>query len=176
MNLSGGLIGRAVVLVLAIAIGGCGDSDDDSGPTTGTVTLKFGVPSLIKNNASDPLDGGVYVALYRPDDVGDFGPNEGAEPVVSIQLANLNLVGVIADTDGNFVGEETWTSGPLEPGEYKGLGFFDIDGNAAETPAEGEDVGPDTGDPVTLPGLVESFEIVAGEQTQATVLFGFLNP
>ena len=68
------------------------------------------------------------------------------------------------DLEANDVSTATWTSDPLEPQTYVFLGFFDVDGNGADSKD------PDEGDPVTLPTSNE-FSIVTGETTTMTVEF-----
>lgn len=135
-----------------------------SGPVEngGTVTLSFSVSNGARANPNlvDPLIGPIYGELYAGIDVTITGPVEGAPTYGTIALEPVDLT--MADSVAG-----TWTSEPLEPGEYIFLGAFDIDDNSAEFMG-----GPDSGDPVTLP--TQKFEVVAGEDTPFTVAFDLI--
>jgi len=153
------LLALALPALLA-ACDGAGDADDDSAaPTTGTLSLSFSVTAGSREspNLEDPLVGDIRGSLFLTEEVGLMGPDDGAEAYGDIEILGVDLQVVDPST-------ETWTSGPLDPGEYTFLGFFDLDGNGTV------DYEPDPGDPATL-STTNHFPVTAGEDTAGVVLF-----
>lgn len=155
---------RATLIAAVLAIGGssgCGGDDAQPEPepsTTGEATLQFSVSDTVRQSMSleDPLTGVVYGSIFLAEDVNLAGPIDGAEEFGSVEVTGIDLQ---TDTISG-----TWTSGPLEPQTYVFLGFFDVDGNGADSKD------PEEGDPVTLPTSNE-FDVATGETTEATVVF-----
>lgn len=134
---------RTAMLAAAVLALGCsaeGEAEDEDGDITGTLTLRFEVSADVRNNASltDPLKGVVYGWLFHAEDVTTTGPKDGAQAVDEITIEDVDLT-----TDE--LSAATWRSGPLEPGRYTFLGFWDLDGNGADSKQ------PDDGDPATDP-------------------------
>lgn len=169
-----------VVLLVASACASDSESDADDGASAdddgssgggastgavengGTVTLSFSVSNGARANPNlvDPLMGPIYGELYAGIDVTITGPVDGAPTYGTIALEPVDLT--MPDSVAG-----TWTSDPLEPGQYIFLGAFDIDDNSEEFMG-----GPDSGDPVTLP--TQKFDVVAGEDTPFTVAFDLI--
>jgi hypothetical protein len=153
--------GAALTAVSGI---GCGAPETETEPpTTGTVVLTFSIPEDIRmsDKIVDPLLGNVYGALYYREDVGIAGPHDGVADVTGVEVLQVDLRTVDPSV-------EAWTSGPLEARDYSFLGMLDVDANS--TP---ENRVPDAGDLVML-GTTNYFEIVAGEETQAVVVFNLV--
>jgi hypothetical protein len=150
------------LLLTSALLGGCGDGESSSTgepqPTTGNAKLTFSVTDTVRASMSlmDTLDGVIYGSVFLAEDVNLAGPIDGAEQFGSVEVSGIDLEADM--TSGN------WDSPDLEPQTYVFLGFFDVDGNGAET------TDPDEGDPVTLPTSNE-FTVVTGETTEATVAF-----
>lgn len=135
-------------------------SGTSGGPGLGTtVVLRFGVSNGVRMGPTlvDPLVGAVWGDVYATADVTLTGPVDGAVAAASVMLDGVDLTTL-------DVSAESWVSEPLAPGSYTFLGMFDLDGNFAQT-----DEGPDAGDPVTLPN--QEFDVVAGQETEFTVVF-----
>jgi hypothetical protein len=153
----------ALFLALSLgALAGCGEeeaAEQEADPTTGTATLRFTVTNTVRRspNLKDPLNGPIYGALWKAEEVTLTGPNEGAEELASVELSGVDL-----SADG-AVTEPLWTSPALPPGEYIFLGFYDVDDNGADVRE------PESGDPVTLP--TDKFMIQEGQTTDSTVDF-----
>lgn len=146
------------LLALCALTAACADAEEEEAtPTTGNATLRFGVTTTIRTspNLEDELRGAVRGAIFRAEEVSVTGPREGAESVD----------GLVLEVDLREVDEsaETWTSVQLTEGMYIFLGFFDVDGNGADTEE------PDHGDPVTLP--ISPFEVKVGETAEVVVFF-----
>lgn len=153
----------------ALSLQGCADGESgnttgdstssSSTPTTGTATMTFSVSNGARQSPAlvDPLKGSVYGALYRQEDVTVTGPIDGAMEIASVEVADVDLT--TAD-----VSSASWQSEPIEAGSYVFLGFYDVDGNGADSRE------PDSGDPVTLPS-VNKFDVTAGEETTLTASF-----
>ena len=160
----------AFLVVVVVLAAGCDDAstpattDTDASaaetaqPTTSTVTIKFSASADVRDSPTlkDPLQGNVYGAIYKSEDVSMMGPIDGAESLIGVDVMGVDLVGLTFS-------KATWT-GELAPGEYSFLGFFDVDGNGAETKD------PDSGDPVTL-ALTNKFTVTEGEPADVTVIF-----
>jgi hypothetical protein len=143
---------------------GCSSAPEtETEPTTGTVVLTFSIPEDIRmsDKIVDPLMGNIYADIYYREDVGIGGPHDGVEAVVSVQVEAVDLRTVDPSV-------ETWKSGPLEPREYSFLGMLDVDANSTEGNRE-----PDAGDLVML-GTTNYFEITAGEETEAVIVFNLV--
>lgn len=132
---------------------------DAAPPEPGYARLRFATTEGVRANPTltDALRGRVMGDLFLGVDVGLMGPNEGAPTFGSVDLMDVDLTAVDAES-------EAWTSMPLAPGEYIFLGMMDLDGNAAEF----ED-SPDPGDLATLP--LHRFTVVSGETVDALILF-----
>ena len=85
-----------------------------------------------------PLRGTVYGSVYRSEDVKISGPIEGAEPVATLRVPDVDA------TDG--ASDPYLLEVDLPAGSYQILGFLDIDGNA-----DPDEPDPDEGDPVMIP-------------------------
>lgn len=136
------------------------DAPPDAAPEPpGFARLTFATTEGVRANPTlvDPLRGRVLGDLFLGVDVGLMGPVEGAPRFGSVDLMDVDLVAVDAQSP-------PWTSGALAPGEYIFLGMMDLDGNAAEF-----DDSPDSGDLATLP--LHRFTVVSGETVEAIVLF-----
>ncbi len=147
---------RAVFLLLGVLAVGCSSSDESPPPAnTGTVVLRFGVADSARKSAAlkDPLKGTVYGAIFLAEDVGVTGPRDGAKQLGSIEIHNVDLQ--TAQTS-----LESWTTPALEPNKYIFTGFFDLDGNGADSRR------PDVGDPATVPLADKKFDVTAGQQTE----------
>ena len=125
----------------------------------GTVKLTYSTTSAVKTSANlkDPLLGTVYGNVFLQEDVGVFGPRNGAEEFAAVEVAGVDLR--TADPSA-----ESFTSMSLAAGSYVFLGFFDVDGNGSMTKD------PDPGDPVTQ-ALTNKFEITDATQTELVVKF-----
>lgn len=135
-------------------------SEADAAPAEpGYARLRFGTTEGVRANPTlvDALKGRVMGDLFLGVDVGLMGPNEGAPTFGSVDLMDVDLTAVDAES-------EAWTSMPLAPGEYIFLGMMDLDANAAEF-----DDSPDPGDLATLP--LHRFTVVSGETVDALILF-----
>lgn len=127
---------------------------------SGAVVLRFAVPNGAREspNLKSPLVGAIYGAIFRTEDVTLTGPVDGAETFGgSIEVLNVDVQTV-------DVSESSWTSGPIPPGEYTFLGFYDLNGNGAEQD------NPDAGDLATLPS-VNKFTITEGQQVELVASF-----
>lgn len=134
--------------------------EPDAAPAEpGYARLRFGTTEGVRANPTlvDALKGRVMGDLFLGVDVGLMGPNDGAPTFGSVDLMDVDLTAVDAES-------EAWTSMPLAPGEYIFLGMMDLDGNAAEF-----DDSPDPGDLATLP--LHRFTVVSGETVDALILF-----
>lgn len=134
-------------------------ADTNAAETGGMVHLTFSAANGVKKspNLKEPLQGTVYGALWKSEDVAVLGPIDGAEDVGGVEVANV-------DATGEEPSVANWTSESLPPGEYIFLGFFDVDGNGAESKS------PDPGDPVTLP-FTNKFVVEDSKTTQLNVVF-----
>jgi hypothetical protein len=139
--------------LLAAACTGGGGSDGEDG----TAVLSFGVSATVRSSPAlvDPLVGTIYGKLFLAADVSATGPADGAPTFGDITMVGADLQTATTTT--------SWTSPPLAPDTYVFLGFYDLDGNGAESQR------PDSGDPVTLPSA--GFAVGAGEQVTITPQF-----
>lgn len=130
-----------------------------TGAASGTVLFHFTVPNGVRESPGlmSPLLGSVHGAIFKTEDVTLTGPVDGAEEFGSIVVDGVDLQTV-------DVSAASWTSGPIPPGNYTFLGFFDLNGNGAE---QGE---PDAGDAATLPSI-NKFTITADQQLDFVVSF-----
>jgi hypothetical protein len=105
----------------------------------GKFAVKFEASSTVRGSAlKAPLTGNVYGSIYNAKDVTVIGPNEGAEPVATIRLTNVDATA--GPSQAYTIDQQ------LPSGLYQILGFMDIDANADPShPA------PDAGDPVFIP-------------------------
>lgn len=152
---------QLLFLGLIVFATGCGPTVPPLPSPAGTVQFRFSVASMVKMspNLRDPLQGTIYGNVFLQEDVGFDGPRQGAP--------ELGDVEVVVDLRSVETSEEVFTSEKLPPGKYVFLGFFDVDGNGAESKD------PDAGDPVTLPST-NKFEIVDGVESKRAVLFELL--
>ena len=148
----------AAVVALAAALAGCAGSED-GGEEAGTATLTFAPSNGVRENPtlSDPLVGDIYGNVFLVADVTLTGPVEGAMQFGDVEMLSVDLSAAGAVSP-------PWSTPDLAPGAYVFLGFFDVDGNGADTRE------PDDGDPVTLP-VTNEFTIVAGETTELDAVF-----
>jgi hypothetical protein len=106
------------------------------------------------------LRGAIYGSVFRAEDVGLLGPEDGAEAVASVRFADVDLRGGPSAPLALDVA--------LPAGEYQILGFLDTDQNA--DPASPE---PDLYDPVMIPGAPLALECA---QQPVTAWFALLLP
>jgi hypothetical protein len=155
-------LAAATILLSACSSGDTGDASSTGtpAPTTGTAACKFSVAQTVRDNPAlvDPLAGKAYGALFLSEDISLTGPRDGAEEFGS---ADVQLDLTKGDSD------VAWTTPELAPQKYTFLGFFDVDGNGADTR------NPESGDPVMLP-FTNQFEIEAGKVTDVTIVFDIL--
>ena len=132
------------------------------GNDPGTVELSFSVARGVRRNPNleDEFLGSVYGSIFRRADVTVTGPMDGAETFGNVEVTNVDL-------REDEVSMQVWLSEPLPPDDYVFLGFYDIDGNGAESRD------PDAGDPVTIPTANE-FDIRADEGIGLKVRFDLL--
>jgi hypothetical protein len=144
-----------------------GDVDTDAdGDTNGTsLAVTFAIDPDVAESMDDPPVGMFYGQVFRADDVGPLGPSNDAEELGTI-TADLDL-----PLDGSATGI-LFELTPVPAVEIAILGFVDINGNADP---EDPDLGPDRGEPVTLPGD-NKFDLQAEQQNVVEVFFGLLNP
>jgi hypothetical protein len=147
-----------MTLILLACTGTKESAVESSAPAEGTVTLDFAASAGVRESSVlvDALKGVIYGSLYYAEEVTVTGPVEGATDLDSVELT-VDITSTEPSTD-------TWTSSTLEPRDYLFLGFFDVDGNGAESKD------PDAGDPVTL-ATTNKFTIVEGQATEYTVYF-----
>lgn len=125
----------------------------------GTVEFRFTLSDQVKSspNLTDPLLGSVYGNIFLQEDVGVFGPRDGAMEFGAVEVKNVDL-------RTEKTSAENFITAKLPLGKYLFLGFYDVDGNGATKHD------PDKGDPVTL-ALTNKFEITDGVQAKRIVLF-----
>ena len=125
----------------------------------GTVEFRFTLSDQVKSSPAltDPLLGTVYGNIFLQEDVGVFGPRDGAKEFGAVEVKNVDLR-TEKTSAANFITPK------MALGKYVFLGFFDVDGNGASVHD------PDKGDPATL-ALTNKFEITDGAQTKRVILF-----
>ncbi|MCB0970710.1 MAG: hypothetical protein KDA97_04215 [Acidimicrobiales bacterium] len=117
---------------------GCGDVGSTDAEE-GRFELTFQPSSTVADSElKAPLRGTVYGSVYRSSDVKISGPIDGAEPVATLRVPDVDA------TDG--ASDPYVLEVDLPAGSYQILGFLDIDGNA-----DPDDPDPDEGDPVMIP-------------------------
>jgi hypothetical protein len=154
------------VLLLSTALWGCpsaSDDDDSTAATTGTLALSFRIDEDWAAAMDEPAVGPFRATVFYTDQVSGVGPDDDAEELASVYVDEVDLTGPDRTSPVLFV------TGELPATWVTILGFLDSDGNAADP------FGPDDGDPVTLPND-NAFEVIAGAETPAEILFDFLNP
>jgi hypothetical protein len=141
------------------------ESKTDTGelPMTGKISLRYSIDPDLVDVMDESARGVFYGQIFDADQVTALGPDEGAEPLDSVEH-QVDL------GDGTIPTELRHTSVPLTVDKVVVLGFLDSDENAAETGMD-----PDGGDPVTLPGE-NSFDVVMDATTAVTVELGMLYP
>lgn len=139
------------------------DTGETAAPTEGRLALKFRIDTDYQAAMDEPAIGAFRGSFWRADEVTGAGPNEGAESIGDIAVDAVDLVAANPT-------EVLFTSEDLPAISVIVLGFLDSDNNA-----DPESPDPDSKDPVTLPNQ-NLFTVVGGETTEATVVFGFLNP
>ena len=137
---------------------------EQNAPQEGTLLFRFAMDVDYMAEMQEAAEGKFHASIYLGDEVSSIGPEEGAE-----SLANVFVENVILPTDGSAT-EVLLVVPNLPADEVVVLGFLDSDDNA-----DPDDPGPDSKDPVTLPSD-NDFDVVGGEETEATIFFGFLNP
>lgn|GEM_PF-1764315 len=141
-----------------------GDDDDSAlEATTGTLAVSFRIDEDWAAAMDEPAVGPFRATIYWSDQVTGIGPDDDAEELADIFVAEVDLTGP------DLTSPVLFTTGELTAGWVTILGFLDSDGNSVEPH------GPDDGDPVTLPND-NAFEVIAGAESPAEVLFDFLNP
>lgn len=94
--------------------------------------------TVLGTETKAPLRGHLYGSVYRAEDVKITGPIDGAEPVATIDIEQIDVTE--GPTDPIVIDEV------LPAGSYQILGFLDIDGDADPGAPD-----PDEGDPVMIP-------------------------
>ncbi len=130
----------------------------------GTLLFRFAMDVDYMAEMQEAAEGSFHASIYLGDEVSSIGPEEGAE-----SLANIFVEEVVLPTDGSAT-DVLLTVPNLPADEVVVLGFLDSDDNA-----DSDDPRPDSKDPVTLPSD-NDFDVVGGEETEATIFFGFLSP
>lgn len=147
--------------------GACDTTWTDTGttePTGASLRVTFSIAPNVAANMDEPAEGPFLGEVYRAEDVGALGPENGAEPLASIFVDN-----VVLPADGSPTGV-LFEQQPVPPLNVVILGFLDTDGNN-----DPNDPGPDADDPVTLPGDNE-FQLQPDVPNTVEVRFGLLNP
>jgi hypothetical protein len=143
------------------------DSAEDTAqietPTTGGFALRFSIDEDYAAIMDEPPTGIFYGSFWHGEDVAELGPIEGRE-AISVMEIQLDL-----PMDGSET-EILWTEEDLMIEEVYVLGFLDSDANS-----DPEDTGPDSKDPVTLPGD-NDFDVVGGQITEISVTMSMLYP
>jgi hypothetical protein len=132
-------------------------------PTTGGLALRFSIDEDYAALMDEPPAGTFYGSFWHGEDVGDLGPIEGRE-AISVMELEIDL-----PIDGSST-EVLWTEENLPVKEIYFLGFLDSDGNS-----DPDETGPDSKDPVTLPGDSD-YDVIGGEITEITVNMAMLYP
>ncbi|MCB9765494.1 MAG: hypothetical protein H6739_37315 [Alphaproteobacteria bacterium] len=151
-----------MLLLLLACAAAPDDAAVDTAPTVGALSVRFDIDPNQAAVMDEPPVGTVYCGIYEGDDIEGTGPVEGAEQ----PYPNFSVALDLTAGPSGFVHDYP----ELDPGWWGVLCFMDSDGNVIP-----ESTGPDDGDPVTLP-YENIFEVVAGQETEATVVFGILNP
>lgn len=130
---------------------------------SGRFHMRFDASPTVRTSSSLtlPLHGPVWGSIYRATDVTIGGPIDGAEPVASFAIDDV-------DVEAGISTMEYPVDMELPGGDYQILGFMDIDGNATPT-----DAGPDEGDPVFIP--IGGFPMRCADE-HITVEFALLLP
>jgi hypothetical protein len=156
------------VLVIGCPATGADDDDsvaddDDAAATEGTLAVSFRIEADWADVMDEPAVGPFWGSIYLSEEVTALGPNDDAVALGSIYVEIVDLTGP------DLTSPVLFTTDPLPAEWVVILGFMDSDGNSIE-----DDRDPDQRDPVTLPND-NQFLVIAGEETPAEVLFGFLN-
>jgi hypothetical protein len=131
----------------------------------GRFAITFDASSVVREsmNLSDPLNGPVWISIYREEDVTLTGPRPGTEA-----LADLHFP--LVDVSNVPTLQQYETEVELPAGKYQVLGFMDIDDNVD---LAGNNQLPDRGDPVIIP--VGGYELTCARHP-IVVEFALLNP
>jgi len=129
----------------------------------GQIAVRFSIDPDLVDVMDESARGVFYGQVFDAEQVTALGPDDGAEVLDSIEH-QIDL------GSGSVATEIMYTSVPLTVPEVAVLGFLDSDTNAPST-----DMGPDGGDPVTLPSE-NRFDVQFGSTTAVTVEFGMLYP
>jgi len=138
-------------------------SDTGEATPTGQIAIRMSIDPDLVDVMNEPAWGVFYGQIFNAEEVDALGPKAGATELDSIEH-ELNL------DDGVEASDIFHTSVPLAVEEVVVLGFLDSDENADES-----DMGPDGGDPVTLPAQ-NSFDVTFGAVSAVTVELGMLYP
>ncbi|MEE2788991.1 MAG: hypothetical protein VX589_16770 [Myxococcota bacterium] len=143
---------------LATADGGC---DESVKAPEGRFEVTFDTSDGLR--VDDGLDGEfigpVFGRIYRASDVSLLGPSEGATPVATFELDEVDL--------RTGPSEPFIVDTPLPAGEYQFLGYMDTDGNRDDTG------GPDLNDPIMIPSRPAVMECAV---QSVTIQFPMLLP
>ncbi len=161
-----------LVLLLAACAGGESPADDsgDGGgadaadaATTGTLSMSFSIVPDVAAIMDEAPAGTFYGALYIEAHVTPTGVTDDAVALETFEV-DLDL-----DPQGSPTAA-LFESQPLDAGLIYVLGFLDSDDSIVD------DVNPDRGDPVTVPGFDDRYEVVAGASSAAEIRFDLLLP
>ncbi len=116
----------------------CADLGHDEADE-GRLEVTYQASSTVQgSDLKAPLRGTIYGSVFRARDVKISGPVDGAEPVASVRVPDVD----VAEGPSDPVPLDV----DLPAGDYQILGFLDIDGDA-----DPDDPSPDEGDPVMIP-------------------------
>ena len=128
----------------------------------GRFVVTFDASASVRDSVDpgEELLGTVYGAVYHDEDVSITGPKAGAEQLASFAFDGVDLregasSAYVLDTE-------------LPAGRYQLLGYMDSDANVDPGAP-----GPDSGDPVLIPGAVQ---VLSCQEQPITMNFGFLLP
>lgn len=142
---------------------GCA-STPTSSETGATLRVTFSIAPNLVDQLDGPPEGPFIGEVYRADDVGPLGPDDGA-----VALGDIEIDLLVLPEDGLST-EVLFELQPVPPLSITILGFVDTDGNMDEANPE-----PDQGDPVTLPND-NTFDLLPDVVNTVDVHFGLLNP
>ncbi len=130
-------------------------------PSSGQFEVTFDTSESLRSSIrlDGEFVGPVFGSIYRADDVGFTGPNEGAQPVTDFRFERIDLR---AGADGPYLIDTI-----LPAGDYQFLGYMDTDGNAATFD------GPDLNDPIMIPSRASTLDCTV---SPITIQFPILLP
>lgn len=162
----------ALVVALGASLAGCSGDDtptpasttETASPTatealgSGTLAITFKMSEQDVRRMDEPPKGTFYGSIYRAEDVADGEAVDGAEPLESLRLQDVDI-----PPEGGRPTRQSWLSEALPAGGVIILGFLDSDGNAS-----GGDPAPDDGDPRSR-DVDNAFLVIANVERAAEV-------